>query len=335
MKKYLIDTNILRILLEYKSKKLNDNSFKKFFSNKQLYILDYTLFELISYITTNNDSSSSNEYKNLLSLLKKYNIDIVCHHKSNELLNKWNQILKNKLSIIKVKKICFESFINPLINFIFDISKFLSLSILQILASNNYNYNWYIEGSEYINSDEYRKIFIKNYKNIFYRSYFENENKARDITNQIFKESIIWSLSFYSLYNSELKVSKGNFKTCFRYYMKEYKDNDYFNLLDKVCKNDNYAKILNNNIYDLDYLYIYNICKYLINHKKKYHYNDLVDFLNFRTAYKNNFSYLTLDLDSLKIYKRIFLLNVKVIEYIKECKNESNYLKSLINTIQV
>lgn len=107
-----------------------------------------------------------------MDIFKRYKVDIVYRDSTSKLFGKWNQFLDNEMSIDDAKHISFSSFIYSLIEFIFQVSQFLCLSILKKLAEGNYTSDFYIESSSYIISDEYKKSFVDKNKKLIYESYY-------------------------------------------------------------------------------------------------------------------------------------------------------------------
>ena len=323
----LVDTNIIRRLLEFEFDELNDETtvFKiknitKILITNNIYLNDQILFELIDFIS--KDKKNSNKKSStLLKIFRKYKVDIVCRDSTRELFDKWDQFLDDKMSIEDAKFISFKSFIFSLIEFIFQVSQFLSLSILKKLAEGNYTSDFYIESSTYIISDEYKKSFVEIYKKSIYESYFEGGEKTKKILDRIFKETLVWCVSFYKLYESNDKKNQENFYMYFKSIMDSCKNDDYFELLNFKGQIDWTADIIEGPTIDsLSYRYLQNVCYNLIMHKKKIKLNDIVDFLNFKIAYEEDFIYLTLDDDSLKLYEKIYSDNEEIKKYITKCK---------------
>lgn len=256
-----------------------------------------------------------------MKIFREYKVDIVCRDSTRELFDKWEQFLEDKMSIEDVKIISFNSFIFSLIEFIFQISQFLSLSILKKLAEGNYTLDFYTKSCSYIISDEYKKSFVEIYKKLIYESYFEGGEKIQKILDRIFKETLVWCVTFYKLYESNVEINQKNFSMYFNFLIDFYKSVDYFELLNFKGKTDWGADIIKGPTVDsLSYHYLQNVCYNLITHKKKIKLNDIVDFLNFKIAYEKDFIYITFDNQSLKMYEEIYSYNDEIKKYITKCK---------------
>ena len=323
----LVDTNIIRRLLEFEFNELNDQTtlFKikyitKILITNNIYLNDQSLFELIDFIS--KDKKNSNKKSStLLKIFREYKVDIVCRDSTRELFDKWDQFLDDKMSMDDAKFISFNSFLFSLIEFIFQVSQFLSLSILKKLAEGNYTSDFYIESSTYIISDEYKKSFVDIYKKLIFESYFQDGERTKNIIEQLLKQTLVWCVSFYKLYQSNDKKNQENFYMYFKSIMDSCKNDDYFELLNFKGQIDWAADIIEGPTIDsLSYCYLQNVCYNLIAHKKKIKLNDIVDFLNFKIAYEEDFIYLTLDDDSLKLYEKIYSDNEEIKKYITKCK---------------
>ncbi len=323
----LVDTNIIRRLLEFEFNELNDQTtvFKiknitKILITNNIYLSDQCLFELIAFIS--KDKKGSNKKNStLLKIFRKYKVDIVCHDSTRELFDKWDQFLDDKMSMDDAKIISFNSFIYSLSEFIFQVSQFLSLSILKKLAEGNYTSDFYVESSTYIISDEYKKSFVDIYKILIFESYFQDGERTKNIIEELLKQTLVWCVSFYKLYESNDKKNQENFSMYFKSVMDSCKNDDYFELLNFKGQIDWAADIIEGPTIDsLSYRYLQNVCYNLITHKKKIKLNDIVDFLNFKIAYEGDFIYLTFDDDSLKLYEKIYSDKDEIKKYITKCK---------------
>lgn len=324
MKKIIVDSNILGRLIEFELGEIEDkiiikiNEIKPYIESSRLYVNDSSFFEVIDNIS--RDSDCNNKYLTLIKLFNKYGIRILCRETTKKLYKEQYLFLAGKLNIKMVKRISFNSFIYSLCTFIIQISQYISLSLLKALAKGDYNSEWYVERSLDVTSKEYRRKFMKILKEAIKESYFLNKTKTKYIIDEILKETIVMEIAHYKLHESKDEKTKENFRIYFGGLMKLCENCDYYELLHKLIQND-YANIEKGPDMDcLSYDYLKYICFNLITHKRKIKLNDLVDFINFKTAYENNYMYLTFDRNSLNLYEEIFSDKEEIMKFINDCK---------------
>lgn len=327
MNKYiLLDTNILRRLIEEKPKvQIIMNYFK--FNKYLFYVSDYSLFELMD----NLDRSKNKEdtYNKVISIINKYDIELLYRESSKDLFDNYNYFLESKYTIKEVKRILYKSFKFSLMNFLKDIYSICILSIANSLeecyTSSFYNYIRHI-----FKSGMFNEKVSEHLNRVLDKGYIANNLKIEKFVKEDMKDLIIRVLCYYDLLKNKESFTSEEFNEKKTYYISKYKDISFNNILKNFYK-PNKVKLINmDNVDAMQFEFSENYFKNISN-GKRLSINDLVDYLNLEKAFKNQMLYYTEDNNFFTRYETYFKDNQEVLDYISEIKKINKLPYNVLN----
>lgn len=300
---YLIDTNLIRRLLEDKRKVFYLSEYVKKHQLKLL-ISDLSLWEIIDQYST---VSIKEHYLDFVFIINTLNLQPIYNGKVyNDGFNFVQFTKDTELSILKnylfpsIKKLLSPFLVNTLN---------ITLTNLATSLETDYSsefYQEFIQVHALLNLNNDGNFF----ENILNLSYIENSFKLKELIHYFFNKTIIDCILAYKhskkLVTEEflIELNEKYHKSKFNHIANEY--------ITKPLK-FNFVKDYN----DLDKEFLINYMNDIIVNKNKFSINDLVDYINFKYAYDNTEGYLSLDNNFFKKLKRIFIGNSKVLDFIK------------------
>lgn len=327
-KNLIIDSNIIRRLFEnnYKVSIILDYLYKKGYLFS---ISDHSLFELFDYLDSSVDKII--EYDKLIFYFNKYDIELMHRKTSKELYDNYHIFLQKKYSIKQIKSILYKSFEFSMINFLKDIYRICILCIANSIT-DKYDSPFYMYIVNLFKTDKFELDVEKHLKEVLKNSYLYNKFKCEKYIKKDFRDLIIRVLCYHELY--ETSFNKIKFNETYNNYSSKYNDLGFSKILEKYYKKD---KIIIKNLDNIDELQFIFSKKYLEDLMKgrKFSINDLVDYLNFEKAFKNNSLYYTLDDKSLRIYQLYFENNQEILNYIDLIKRMKDIPYNVLNLKEI
>ncbi len=284
--------------------------------NNYFLISDHSLFEIYDYLDR-NATGQEKEKQNVIDIINKYEILLLCRDKSEELNDNYEDFTKNLYPISKVKEVLHPSFSFSLSTFLANI---YSLSVLT-LANNidgKYDTAFYNYIRKLYANDSIYEISKKHLEIMIAKGYLDNQIIVDKYVKKELKDLILRTLTYHKILETNNEIINVEFNSVYNNFSSIHKNHSFKEIILYYIKTTTITINAIDKIDRMELTFIQEYIKDLIINNGKFSINDLVDYLNFQQSYEKSLLYFTLDDNSLNKYKKYFILDQKVLEYIRE-----------------
>lgn len=305
-KTVLLDTNIVRRLMEDNEKFVNaitsiHNDGYKFD------ISDMSLFELVDSIKTGKD------YLKLLEVLYDNNIRPISKVIIPEFWKQYLDWFKAPLPVVEMKKQLFDSFSFTLSTVLTDLTNAIMLYLANKLTSD-YSSEFYIFILSAVEKND-----TTHFTNVMRSSYLDNKFSFRKRLPLEFRDLVIRILTYYNLLLVSDTFDQEAFNLEYQKQNALYHGLSFKDICSSFLTEKDITFKANNNIEEYDEIFSTCFIKDLLCGNRKFHINDITDYISFKYAYSFCDFYFTHDGKSLAKYERYFKGN-PIIDYLNRTR---------------
>lgn len=294
-KEVLVDTNIVRRIMENKSNVLNSiNAIQN--DGYRFRISDMSLFELL------NSIHSQQSYYALLNALYDYEIAPIFKNVIPYFDKQYLDWFKKPQPITELKKQLFGSFCFSVSTILADIAKSIILFLANKLTSD-YSSEFYLYNVAILNED-----IVTHFSNVIAKSYFGNSELLRKRLPLEYRDLVLRVLTYHSLLSYKNTFTEKEFQKEYRKQDIKYANLSFKEICTQLLKEEDILFSNNPQNDKLDERFLIKYIKDILCNNGVFNINDITDYINFKYAFKYCEFYLTNDRKSINKLKNYFTL---------------------------